>query len=49
MTSAKIIHGMPVVDCNKIKEFPRFSLHFDNFILEIESRSYVYKVFKFLL
>lgn len=49
LTGVKVVHGMPLVDCKKAEQFPLFSLHFDNFILDLKPKSYVYKVFLFLL
>lgn len=47
IAGVKVMHGVPLVDCLMIKKLPRFSLYFDFFTLDLESFSYVHKVFVF--
>lgn len=46
-TGAKVVNGMAFVDCEKIEDFPTFSLKFEQFSLDIAPFWYVRQVFKF--
>lgn len=48
LTNAQIINEIPFVRCKEIDAFPVFSLHFENFILDVLPSSYVYKVIFFI-